>query len=51
MPTGIGHITHIEEEMGFDEGGLNVFVLNRMGDYHKDMNAHVFEQWFAVILK
>lgn len=43
-------ITHIGSENGFVEGGLLVFESKKDGDYHKDMNANVFEEWFAKIL-
>lgn len=43
-------ITHIGSEDGFVEGGLHVFESKKQGDYHKEMNAEVFENWFSIIL-
>jgi predicted O-methyltransferase YrrM len=37
--------------MGFVEDGLLVFESRKQGDYHEDMNAQVFENWFQNILE
>lgn len=39
-------ITHIGSEEGFVEGALNVFESKKQGDYHQEMNAENFEDWF-----
>lgn len=44
-------ITHIGSEDGFVEGGLHVFESKKQGDYHQDMNAEVFENWFKNIIE
>lgn len=44
-------ITHIGSDDGFVEGGLHVFESKKQGDYHQDMNAEVFENWFKNILE
>lgn len=52
-PSGKGRrliITHIGSDSGFLDGGLNVFESRKTGDYHEDMNAEVFEKWFASVL-
>ena len=43
-------ITHIGSEDGFVEGGLNMFESKKQGDYHKEMNADEFENWFREVL-
>lgn len=43
-------ITHIGSEDGFVNGGLLMFLSKKQGDYHQDMNAQVFENWFSSIL-
>lgn len=53
-PSGKGKrliITHIGNENGFLEGGLWVFEGNKSGpeDYHKEMNAENYEEWFRNI--
>ncbi|CAG4975944.1 unnamed protein product [Colias eurytheme] len=51
-PSGKGKrliITHIGSEDGFVDGGLHVFESKKQGDYHKDMNVEVFENWFELI--
>lgn len=53
-PSGKGRrliITHIGSNSGFLDGGLNVFESRKTGDYHEDMNAEVFEKWFASVLE
>ncbi|XP_047019342.1 uncharacterized protein LOC126053827 [Helicoverpa armigera] len=52
-PSGKGKrllITHIGSEDGFVEGGLNMFESKKQGDYHKEMNAEEFENWFREVL-
>lgn len=52
-PTGKGKrliITHIGSENGFVPGGLLAFQSKKTGDYHEDMNADVFEEWFEQVL-
>ncbi|XP_061704644.1 uncharacterized protein LOC133515996 [Cydia pomonella] len=52
-PSGKGKrliVTHIGSEDGFVEGGLLVFESKNKGDYHQDMNAEVFEEWFTQVL-
>lgn len=44
-------ITHIGSDNGFVEGGLHVFESKQQEDYHQDMNAEVFENWFKNILE
>lgn len=43
-------ITHIGSKDGFVEGGLHVFESKKQGDYHKEMNSEVFENWFSEVL-
>lgn len=53
-PSGKGKrliILHIGSEAGFLDGGLLLFEGSKSGDYHQEMNAEVFETWFAKILK
>lgn len=53
-PSGKGRrliITHVGGETGFVEDGLLVFESKKTGDYHEEMNASVFEDWFGKILK
>lgn len=48
-PSGKGRrliITHIGSVNGFVEGGLLVFESKRTVDYHEEMNADVFEEYF-----
>lgn len=52
-PSGKGRrliITHIGSDSGFVEGGLLLFESKSTGDYHEDMNAARFEEWFKNIL-
>lgn len=52
-PSGKGSrliITHIGNEQGFVEGGLLIFQSKHTGDYHEDMNADVFEEYFEQML-
>lgn len=52
-PSGKGRrliIVHIGSNSGFLDGGLCVFESKHTGDYHEEMNAEVFERWFASIL-
>lgn len=54
MPSGKGRrliITHIGSNDGFVTDGLLVFESKSTGDYHEDMNAEVFEEWFENILQ
>jgi hypothetical protein len=44
-------ILHIGSDEGFVDGGLLLFEGSKGGDYHQEMNATVFETWFAKILK
>jgi transposase len=44
-------ILHIGSDEGFVDGGLLIFEGSKGGDYHQEMNATVFETWFAKILK
>lgn len=37
-------------EDGFLENGLLLFPSNKTGDYHEEMNADLFENWFEKIL-
>lgn len=43
-------ITHIGSEDGFLDNGLLLFESKKTGDYHEDMDADRFEQWFESIL-
>lgn len=43
-------ILHIGSEDGFLENGLLCFESKKTGNYHEEMNAEVFEKWFAKIL-
>lgn len=52
-PSGKGKrliVTHIGSEDGFVEGGLLTFQSRHTGDYHEDMNADVFEEYFEQML-
>ncbi|XP_015929512.3 uncharacterized protein [Parasteatoda tepidariorum] len=52
-PSGKGErliITHIGSDAGFLKEGLLLFKSNKNKDYHKDMNAACFEEWFEKIL-
>lgn len=52
-PSGKGRrliVTHIGSEEGFLENGLLIFEGKKTTDYHDEMNATVFEDWFAKIL-
>lgn len=43
-------ITHIGSESGFVENGLLVFESKKTCEYHEEMDARRFEQWFLEIL-
>ncbi|CAH1989908.1 unnamed protein product [Acanthoscelides obtectus] len=43
-------ILHIGSDNGFVEDGLLVFESKQAGDYHADMNADLFEEWFENII-
>lgn len=43
-------VLHIGSEDGFVEDGLLCFQSKKTGDYHEEMNAEVFENWFSQIL-
>ncbi|XP_054718492.1 uncharacterized protein LOC129227896 [Uloborus diversus] len=52
-PSGKGErliITHIGSAAGFLQQGLLLFKSNKNKDYHKDMDAACFEDWFKNIL-
>lgn len=52
-PSGKGKrliITHIGSKNGFVKGGLLAFQSKKTGDYHEDMNADVFEEYFDQML-
>lgn len=52
-PSGKGKrliILHIGSDDGFVEDGLLVFESKQTGDYHADMNADLFEDWFKNII-
>lgn len=53
-PTGKGRrliISHIGSEKGFVEGGLLMFEGKKGSeDYHQEMNAERFEEWFRGVL-
>ncbi|XP_072386551.1 uncharacterized protein [Diabrotica undecimpunctata] len=52
-PSGKGRrliIVHIGSSDGFVEGGLLTFESTRTGDYHEDMNADVFQEWFEQMI-
>lgn len=52
-PSGKGRrliVTHIGSEDGFLNNGLLLFESKKTGDYHEDMDADRFEQWFESIL-
>lgn len=44
-------LTSIGNESRFLNEGMNVFISNKTGEYHKDMNLEVLEQWSVVILE
>ncbi|XP_074041802.1 uncharacterized protein [Leptinotarsa decemlineata] len=43
-------IIHIGSSEGFGRDGLMLFESNKNGDYHKEMDATIFEEWFKNIL-
>lgn len=43
-------ILRIGNENGFVNGGCLVFESNKNKDYHKDVTAEVFEEWFKQVL-
>ena len=52
-PSGKGKrliITHIGSIDGFVKGGLLTFQSKHTGDYHEDMNADVFEEYFEQMI-
>lgn len=52
-PSGKGKrliITHVGSTDGFVDGGLLTFESKHTGDYHEDMNADVFEEYFEQML-
>jgi hypothetical protein len=52
-PSGKGKrhiILHIGSNNGFLENGLLLFESKKTGDYHEEMNAAIFENWFSDIL-
>ena len=53
-PTGKGKrliILHVGSEKGFVDGGLLLFESKNTADYHQEMKATVFEEWFNNLLK
>ena len=44
-------MVHVGSELGFVDGGLLVFKGTKTTDYHEEMNAKVFEQWFQKVLQ
>uniref|UniRef100_A0A1Y1JY26 Tc1-like transposase DDE domain-containing protein n=2 Tax=Photinus pyralis TaxID=7054 RepID=A0A1Y1JY26_PHOPY len=52
-PSGKGKrliILHVGSENGFVNEGLLLFEGRKTSDYHEEMNAEVFEEWFASFL-
>ncbi|KAJ8917932.1 hypothetical protein NQ315_002627 [Exocentrus adspersus] len=52
-PSGKGRrliVTHIGSASGFVDGGMLLFESKNTGDYHEDMNANVFEEYFSQML-
>lgn len=52
-PSGKGKrliILHVGSELGFVDGGLLLFESKKTADYHEEMNATVFEEWFIALL-
>lgn len=52
-PSGKGSrliVLHIGSDDGFVENGLLIFQSKKTGDYHEEMTADVFEDWFREIL-
>lgn len=52
-PSGKGKrliILHVGSESGFVDGSLLLFESKKTTDYHEEMNAEVFENWFAQLL-
>lgn len=52
-PSGKGSrliVLHIGSDDGFVENGLLLFQSKKTGDYHEEMTADVFEDWFREIL-
>ena len=52
-PSGKGKrfiVAHIGSMSGFVDGGLLLFESKKTGDYHEDMNADVFEEYFTQML-
>lgn len=53
-PSGKGKrliILHVGSELGFVDGGLLCFEGKKTADYHEEMNATVFEEWFSKLLQ
>ncbi|XP_050504984.1 uncharacterized protein LOC126883468 [Diabrotica virgifera virgifera] len=53
-PSGKGKrliVLHIGSELGFVNEGLLLFEGRKTEDYHEEMNASVFENWFSNILQ
>nr|CAH7739220.1 unnamed protein product [Callosobruchus chinensis] len=53
-PSGKGQrliLTHIGSDSGFLEGCILTFVSKKGGDYHDEMNAACFENWFEGVLQ
>lgn len=52
-PSGKGKrliILHVGSESGFVNDGLLLFEGKKTSDYHEEMNAAVFEEWFSALL-
>jgi transposase len=52
-PTGKGGrliILHAGTSKGFIPNALKIFKSKKEGDYHKEMNAKVFKEWFVSLL-
>ena len=53
-PSGKGQrliLTHIGSDSGFLDGCNLTFVSKKGGDYHDEMNASCFENWFEGVLQ
>ncbi|KAJ8919255.1 hypothetical protein NQ315_003838 [Exocentrus adspersus] len=50
-PSGKGKLLHAGSENGFVNDALLLFEGKKSGDYHEEMNANVFENWFSEFLK
>jgi hypothetical protein len=52
-PSGKGRrliITHIGSQKGFVDGCLRIFEFKKTGNYHEEMCAESFENWFRAVL-